>query len=369
MKAKGKFRSWVQKYISAPARILFILFLCCIPLQAAFRLSPAFADFYNRYIGGALRTLMAKATGWIPFSVAEAFLYFIPVPIILFCIRLFRQIRGESRFFVRKIFGLLSIIAAANTIFTLNFAAGYHGTPLADKLQLEDRAVTAQELYDTITIVIDHVNETAGKVTFHPDGSSAMSWNIFTLSDALCDAYRPLYEEYPFLTPMDSSIKPIVISPLMTYTHISGVYSFYTGEANLNTNYPDYVCAYSAAHELAHQRGIAREDEANFIAFLVCIGSTDPYLQYSGYLSMYSYLSSALYQANPDLHQQAASKLGDAAKGELAAYSVFFEKYRDNAASKVSDTVNDAYLQSQGTAGSVSYGMVVDLAVSYYLDK
>ena len=79
--------------------------------------------------------------------------------------------------------------------------------------------------------------------------------------------------------------------------------------------------------------------------------------------------SSALYQADPALHEQAASSLGDAAKRELAAYSVFFEKYRDNAAATVSDTVNDAYLQSQGTAGSISYGMVVDLAVSYYLDK
>lgn len=369
METKGKFRSWIKKYIPTPALVLFILFFCCIPLQIAFRLSPAFADFYNRYIGGALRILMAKVTGWIPFSLAEALLYFIPVPVVLFCIRLFRSIRGETRYFVRRIFGLLSILAATNTIFVLNFAAGYHGTPLAEKLQLEDRAVTAQELYDTITIVIDHVNETAEKVTFLPDGSSAMPWNVFTLSDVLCDAYRPLYEAYPFLTPMDSSIKPIVISPLMTYTHISGVYSFYTGEANLNTNYPDYVCTYSAAHELAHQRGIAKEDEAGFIAFLVCTESQDPYLQYSGYLSMYSYLSSALYQADPDLHRQAASTLGDAAKGELAAYSVFFEKYRDNAASKVSDTVNDAYLQSQGTAGSVSYGMVVDLAVSYYLDK
>ena len=337
MEMKEKIRSWIRKYIPTPALILFILFLCCVPLQIAFRLFPGFADFYNRYIGGVLRILLAKAPDWIPFSLAEALLYF---------------------------FVLVCILAAANTIFALNFSAGYHGEPLAAKLQLEDRAVTAQELYDTITIVIGHVNETSEKVLLQEDGSSTMPWNVFTLSDVLCDAYQPLYAKYAFLTPMDSNIKPLVISPLMTYTHISGIYSFYTGEANLNTNYPDYVCAYSAAHELAHQRGIAREDEANFIAFLVCTESEDPYLQYSGYLSMYSYLSSALYQADPALHKQAASSLGDTAKRELAAYSVFFEKYRDNAAATVSDTVNDAYLQSQGTAGSVSYGMVVDLAVS-----
>ncbi len=359
----------IKKYVPAAAIVLFILFGFCVLLQIAFRASPTFADFYNRYIGGIFRIVMAKATDWIPFSLAEGLLYLAPVVVIVFCVKLFQNIRGETRYFVRCVFGLLSVLTTVNSIFALNFAAGYHGATLADKLHLEDRAVTAEELYDTISIVIDELNAAAADVTFSANGSSHMPWNYFELSDVLCNAYKPLYDKYSFLTPLDSSIKPLVISPLMTYTHISGVYTFFTGEANLNTNYPDYVCAYSAAHELAHQRGIAREDEANFIAFLVCTGAEEPYLRYSGYLSMYSYLSSALYRADPALHEQAISTLDASVRGELAAYSIFFDKYRENVASKVSDTVNNTYLQSQGTAGSVSYGMVVDLAVSYYLDK
>lgn len=358
-----------KKYVPTPSIVLFIIFGFCVLLQIAYRVSPVFADFYNRHIGGIFRFLMAKATDWIPFSLAEGLLYLMPVVVIVFCVKLFQNIRGETRYFVRCVFGLLSILTAVNSIFAINFAAGYHGSTLAQKLQLNDRAVTAEELYDTISIVIDEVNAAAAQIEFRDNGSSCMPWNYFELSDVLCDAYKPLYDKYDFLTPLDSNIKPLIISPLMTYTHISGVYTFFTGEANLNTNYPDYVCAYSAAHELAHQRGIAREDEANFIAFLVCTGAEDPYLRYSGYLSMYSYLASALYRANPALHEQAVSALDNPVRGELTAYSAFFDKYRENVASKVSDTVNNTYLQSQGTAGSVSYGMVVDLAVAYYLDK
>lgn len=365
---RKKIRVFCEKYIPVLSTGIFILFFFCVLLQVAFRLSPAFSDFYNRHIGSILRAILAWATNWIPFSLAEALLYFAPMPFVLFCVKLFRNIRGESRYFVRCIFGVLSVLAAANSIFALNFAAGYHGTSLADKLELEDRTVTAQELYETFTIVIDKVNAAAEQIDFEADGSSRMPWDFFTLSDVLCDAYEPLYEAYTFLSPLRSNIKPLVISPWMTYTHISGVYSFYTGEANLNTNYPDYVCVYSAAHELAHQRGIAREDEANFIAFLVCTGAEDPYLQYSGYLSMYNYLASALYYADPGLYQEAVSALGQPARGELAAYSRFFDKYRDSTASKVSDAMNDTYLQIQGTEGAASYGMVVDLAVSYYLD-
>ena len=109
----------------------------------------------------------------------------------------------------------------------------------------------------------------------------------------------------------------------MTYTHISGIYSFFTGEANLNTNYPDFVNVYTTAHEMAHQRGISREDEANFTAFLVCIESESTYVRYSAYLNMFEYLSSALYSADYSLWLDAYSRLSFKVSGELSAYSRF----------------------------------------------
>ena len=56
-------------------------------------------------------------------------------------------------------------------------------------------------------------------------------------------------------------------------------------------------------------------------------------------------------------------------RSELRAYSAFFDKYRDSAVSEVSGAVNNAYLQMQGTEGTRSYGLVVDLAVAYYKEK
>jgi YesN/AraC family two-component response regulator len=52
--------------------------------------------------------------------------------------------------------------------------------------------------------------------------------------------------------------------------------------------------------------------------------------------------------------------------GMSASYfSKFFKKYVKSVTSQISGAVNDAYLQSQGTAGRKSYGMVVDLTVAY----
>lgn len=155
----------------------------------------------------------------------------------------------------------------------------------------------------------------------------------------------------------------------MSYTHITGVYTFFTGESNINVAFPDYTIPFTAAHELAHQRGIARENEANFVAFLVCSSSEDDYVRYCAYLNMYEYVASALASADPSLYSQVYATLPTAVRAELDAYSRFYEKYRNSAASEVSGAVNNAVLIINGTEGTKSYGMVVDLAVAYYKDN
>jgi hypothetical protein len=117
---------------------------------------------------------------------------------------------------------------------------------------------------------------------------------------------------------------------------------------------------------MSHQRGIAREDEANFMAFLVTVASDDPYIRYSGYLNAYEYVANALWRADRELYYKAVARLNTEVKDEMAAYSAFYDQYRDSTVSQVSNTINDSYLQSQGTPGTVSYGMVVDLTVAYY---
>ena len=163
--------------------------------------------------------------------------------------------------------------------------------------------------------------------------------------------------------------KQVILSEPWTYTHIAGVYTFFTGESNVNVNFPDYTIPFTTAHEMAHQRGISREDEANFVAFLACAESDDPYIRYSGYMSLYEYVRSALYGADKDAYNEIRSAELSSVRNEGRAYSLFFDKYRENVAATVSGTINNSYLQSQGTVGTKSYGMVVDLACAYFRQK
>ena len=102
------------------------------------------------------------------------------------------------------------------------------------------------------------------------------------------------------------------------------------------------------------------------IAFLVCMESDDAYIRYCAYLNMYEYVANALYRADSTLYAKARNTLQADVRSEMAAYSSFFAKYQNSKASSVSGAVNDTFLKFQGTEGTASYGMVVDLTVAYY---
>ncbi len=344
-------------YVSALVSLLIYIVAC---------ISPEFADFFNRYISVIGRTVLNVLTCWFPFSLGECLIFLLPVALVLSVAYALRRRCDTWRCALVFVGILLSVLAALFSVFVLNFAMGYRGTTIDEKLGLDRRAVSAEELYDTAELLRKHINRETTSIQYEETDFSHMPYDLDTLNDKLNDAYVTFGKDHSFIAHVDGQIKPVMISEAMSYMHITGVYSFFTGEANLNVNFPDYTLPFTAAHEMAHQRGIAREDEANFVAYLVCISSDDPYIRYSGYLNMYEYVIGALASANNELFLRVSAHLNPEVSREITAYNKFFEKYADSTISKVSGTINDTFLQSQGTPGIKSYGLVVDLAVAYY---
>ena len=196
-----------------------------------------------------------------------------------------------------------------------------------------------------------------------------MPFSFREMNDLLLASYKDVEKQIDGLCTYSACTKPIRLSEPMVYTHITGVYSFFTGEANVNTAYPDYMQIYTAAHELAHQRGIGREDEANFVAFLACVESEHPYIRYSGYMNLLEYVLSALYAADPAAFYNLSEKFNRTIRSELYGYQSFRSRYEDNLIGDISSGVNNAYLTVQGADGLQSYGLVVDLAVAYFKNQ
>ena len=337
-------------------------------LYVIFLFSEPFADFFNRYISSVIRAVLAHATSWIPFSLAEFILILSPV-ILIAVIRFGLKKYADCW---RDVFiycgALVSVLALVLSIFVMGFAPAYRGTTLDKKLGIERRAVSSEELYATAEILTEKIREEYSSV-YYSDATdfSVMPYDFNEMNDKLLEAYDRICDKYSFVQKLHSRVKPVMLSEPMSYTHITGVYSFFTGEANINVNFPDYTIPFTAAHELAHQRGIAREDEANFMAFLVCIEADSAYIRYSGYLQLYEYVASSLAEADTAAYIRNWNSLPLPVQKEIVAFGNFFKKYQHSKVSEVTDKVNDKFLTSQGTAGTKSYGMVVDLAVAYYI--
>jgi len=91
--------------------------------------------------------------------------------------------------------------------------------------------------------------------------------------------------------------KGVILSEVMSYLGIGGVYFPFTGEANVNISMPILQFLSPLARN-GHQIGFAREDEANFIAYIACKNHPSPDFQYSGILSALINATNTLYRYN-----------------------------------------------------------------------
>ena len=266
----------------------------------------------------------------------------------------------------RYAFSLLGVVLLVYSAFAVSTSIAYNVTPLASRLGMKQVEITAENLYDTAKILLDESNAIAERLEFDENGSAVMPYSLNELSSKLGEAYASLSERHSFIPGYKTRVKPILTKGAMSSARLLGIYTFFTGEANINIDYPDVNLPFTTAHEFAHQRGIIRENEANFVAFLVCIESEDDFIRYSGYLRLYEYVASSLYKTDKELYRELISGMSDSVRGELIYESKVSEQYADGWIGKLSNKLNDFYLKMNGTEGVVSYGLVTRLAVSYY---
>lgn len=187
--------------------------------------------------------------------------------------------------------------------------------------------------------------------------------------EASAEIYDPIEGEFPFLAFDDPGVKAMKFSRLMSIIDFTGFYCPWTGESNVNVDSPACLLPSTVAHELAHQRGFASEQECNFLAVLASTSSGNAAYEYAGWLMGYIHLGNALYRVDPDTYWEIRNALPESVKVDLAYNNAYWNQFRDTAVQTVSKKAYDASLKAYGDErGIQSYGMVVDLLVVYYKD-
>lgn len=264
----------------------------------------------------------------------------------------------------------LTVIGTIFTVyagFCLLWGVNYNADGFQERSGIYERESTVEELARVTAYFADNLAAAAAEVARDGDGAFAESQeDIFAYSTQV---YDHLYGEFPFLRLKDHIPKAVSLSRVMSRLDFTGFYFPFTGEANLNVDCPQSFLPATIAHEMAHQRGIASEQECNFLAIAASTGADNAAYRYSGWLMGYVHLGNALYRADQEKWRAIRDTLPDTVRLDLyqnnAYWALFEGTVRDTA-----QQVYDSFLKSQGEERGVqSYGTVVDLLMTYYLPK
>ena len=327
-------------------------------------------NFILQHLTTPYKRMMGALCDLIPFSVMEIVVLLTVLVIIAVIIRcVVLAIRKENRMMVilRTIAGL----AAAGILiwdgYCWLWGLNYYGDSFSDKSGLEQLPVSDEALYETTIYYAELANTYAGSVSRDETGVFNEDLDtIFAQSDHI---YAGIVQQYPFLDAPFRTPKRMVTSGLMSRINFTGVYFPFNSETNINDQAPAVLIPSTIAHELAHQRGIAAEQEANFVAVRACLTSGNDIYAYSGALLAYIYLGNALYETDRDAWTEVYSSLSEEVRADLTANNLYWDQYHTKeakAAEKVYETFLSSYDQDLGMK---SYGACVDLLAADYMQQ
>lgn len=354
---------------------LLILVITAVIYGLSWRFQSA-VDWYRLHLFSVGTNTLARIMSLFPCSVGEI-LIFIGIFLLagLVMLGIFGiVIRGKLRNAAKKYLSFLCwVIVWIAVTETLNCFVLYHATTVEEAYfgGVEIKEDTLVQLYG---MLVENANRLSEDMKRDEDGEVIYEGDLYSECKS---AMQALGTEYPYLRGYYPNPKPIVNSDFMSQQYLSGIYFPFTLEANYNQtmyimNRPATIC-----HELSHLKGVILEDEANYFGFLACIGSEDPYIAYSGYLSVLPYVSREVRKNVEEetrrlLRQPNAYVQKDAVFLTEETWQRVESKavIKTETANKVTDAFLESNLRTNGVKeGMASYSRVVRLLCDWYQVK
>lgn len=358
-------------YNIAPIRhTVLLISILIIGLFHVFKTNYNLMNFLAEKIIRPVLMTISFVTSVVKFSVAEILIAVLIsgtlVYIICKVIAVIKQNNNaEKKKTIYKIFLTPAVLAAGLYAgFCMLWGIYYYGDNFIEKSGLIDEKISGEQLEAVTSYFADLSNEYSQKVKRNIMDTCEMDREkILQKSN---EVYKNIAATYPCLIGPDIHAKGIKCSKIMSLLNFTGFYFPFTGEANVNMDSPSFLLPATVAHELAHCRGVAREQEANFVAVLACMGYGDDEYIYSASLMAYDYLSASLYKTDPQTWVKVEARLNNNVKRDLAADDYYWKEYQ-TAVEKASNKVYEGFLRSYDQKlGLQSYGACVDLLVNYY---
>ena len=367
-----KVRSLPKRMVRSAVRSVWFWLILLFPLglivREVFHHISGAADFYRDHIYRYLSQFFNNITGALPFSAGEMIVLLIPVCVVFYLgftlagiiYHKGQRLKRMLKLFVRPI----GIACLAFFLYVTNCGINYFASDFRAMTNLTFTPPESQELQQVCVYLADQAADCRSRLE---ENSKGVVWyDEQETAEKAREAVNRLSDEYGFLYECGGLPKSLLLSKGMSYLNLTGVFFPWTFEANVNTDIKDYTMPFTMCHELSHLRGMMHEEDANFLAYLACIGSKDDGLRYAGYLSALNYLSRYLYLADETLYDEYLDHLTDGMLRDIIAHRDYWSHFETPVA-KVAAKVNDSYLKTNAQPQGVrSYGKVAELILAHF---
>ncbi len=258
----------------------------------------------------------------------------------------------------RILFLILLVYVGFNLLWGLN----YNRPSVAKKYTLSVTPPTIQELDTLATDLIDRLSEYAAWATPSQRDSFNRKRRLFETAVA---AYRSLPTTRSVPAYRFSSVKPSLYSYPGNYLGFQGYYNPFTGEAQVNTTIPRVLEPFVTAHEIAHQLGYAREQEANFIAVLACASSPEPAFKYSMYFDLFLYTLGEISIRDTARTRSYLSRVPKQVKADMEEYRSFIKRHRNPLERGIMWMYGQFLRANNQPNGTYTYSEVVPWVIAY----
>ena len=345
-------------------------------------------EVFAKRIYKVISQVIGFLTGWLPFSLAEVIVAVGPFVILVLLIRqIIRVIRakkiiseysqksvGQIRFqlIMTAVQNILCLISVIFFVYILLCGINYYRYSVQYYLGLSVENSSVEELEGLLIELAEKANSLRSNLTTeNEDGVYILPMSKRELGQEARQAYKNLAKEYEIFEGNYPAPKPVLFSKLMSYTQITGVFTCWTMEANVNIDISPYSIGSTMCHELAHLHGFMREDEANYISYMACLASDSLDLQYSGTMLALIHTGNALYRKDANRYMEVYQKYySEAVVRDLIANNKYWDKFEETKVAETAEKVNDTYLKANNqTDGTQSYGRMVDLLLAEYRQR
>lgn len=304
------------------------------------------------------KNLHQMVFSWIPFSFGDLLYVILGALLLYFIIKIFKK---ESR--SNSILKLLIIINIFYFTYQIFWGMLYFQTPIIKKLSSQEEPT----LDKAKTLALRYLEKCKKTRELAKEDKNG----IFVVKDLKTIQKEILFQQQQLpknisdkKAPQINSFKPSLFKNVMSFTGILGYYNPFTAEAQYNSELPSTFIPFTSAHESSHQLGFAREQEANFVGYLIGVKSENLELRYSTEYFTLKSLLSYIVENDPEFVKSVLNNYSAGMKRDRA-YEKSFVMRHQGWLDDFFGFTNNLFLKSNQQEGSVTYSYFIDLLLNY----